>query len=304
MKTPSDLPELAAELAIETDSASRWRDFYELTKPRLNFLVIVTTLVGFYMAAHGDIPWMLMLHAIGGTTLTAAASAIFNQYLEREFDGQMRRTRNRPLPSGKVSPGEALVFGSITLIAGLAWLTIFVNPLTAILGALTVGCYLFLYTPMKRFSSLNTVIGAVPGAVPPMMGWTALQGSLSPEAFALFGILFIWQMPHFLAIAVMYKDDYAAGGFKMLPVVDPEMRITGHQMVVYTVTLVPVSLIPAILHMAGAAYFVAAVLLGCAFLSFAVSAAATKTRVDSRKLFFASIIYLPLLLGFLMMDKV
>ncbi len=187
--------------------------------------------------------------------------------------------------------------------AGISILFFLVNPLTALLGFITLASYVFIYTPLKRRSTLNTVVGAVPGAIPPVMGFAAVHNAISPEALALFGILFLWQMPHFLAIAILYRRDYAAGGFKMLPVVDESLDITGRQIVLYSLALLPVTLLPVGLHMAGPAYFAAAVLLGIAFLTFGISCAASKQRIDARKLFFASILYLPLLLGVMMIDK-
>jgi protoheme IX farnesyltransferase len=203
-------------------AVSRLNDFYELTKPRMNLLVVLTTAVGFYMASPGAIEWLLLLHTALGTALTAAGAAVLNQLVERDFDKLMPRTKNRPLPAGRVSPLEALLYGTILGISGVGYLVILVNPLTALLGAVTLLSYLFIYTPMKRWTTLNTVIGAVPGAIPPMMGVTAVTGVLSVQAISLFAILFFWQMPPFLAIAILYRQDYAAGGFKMLPVVDEE----------------------------------------------------------------------------------
>jgi protoheme IX farnesyltransferase len=283
---------------------SRLEDFYELTKPRMNLLVVLTTTVGFYMASVGAIHWLLLLHTVIGTALTAAGAAVLNQLVERDFDKLMPRTKNRPLPAGRVLPGEALLYGVAMGVTGIAYHFLFVNQLTALLGATTLLSYLFIYTPMKRWTSLNTIIGAVPGAIPPMMGVTAVTGVLSMQALSLFGILFFWQMPHFLAIAILYRQDYAAGGFKMLPVVDEDLSCTGHQIVLYALALVPVSLMPTMVNMAGVIYFGAALLLGIMFLSYGVSCAVRKTRVDARKLFFASIIYLPLLLLVLMLDRV
>lgn len=315
MKPASDITDfteaLATSGAISFENArsaavdatpSRARDFYELTKPRMNFLVVCTTAVGYYMAPHGG-HWVGLLHAILGTVLTAASSGVLNQLVEREYDALMPRTRNRPLPAGRVSPAEALWMGALLGVVGIAYLALMVNALTALLGAFTLASYVWVYTPMKRVSSLNTIVGAVPGAIPPMMGWTAATGALSPEAIALFGILFLWQMPHFLAIAILYKRDYAAGGFKMLPVVDPGLSLTSRMIVLYGLALVPVSLMPVGVGMAGALYLTAATLMSLAFLSYCVSAAVSKERLDARKLFFASIIYLPLLFAVLMIDK-
>lgn len=288
--------------AIETPS--KLADYYELTKPRMNFLIVITTTVGFYMAAGADTPWLRLVHTAIGTLLTASCAAIANQFIERGYDALMPRTKNRPLPAGRLSLLEALLFGLVCGVLGVVYLYLFVNPLTAFLGALTVVLYVFVYTPLKRISSLNTVVGAIPGAIPPVMGFTAARNGISPEALALFGILFLWQMPHFLAIAILYKDDYRRGGFKMLPVIDNEqLSITSRQIVIYSLALLPMTLTPTLLHMAGPVYFAAALFLGLGFFAFALTAAATRTRVDARKLFFASIIYLPLLLAFLMLDK-
>lgn len=311
METATQIEELgeAGGLALESAPAlgaaapSRWVDFYELTKPRMNFLVVVTTMVGYYMAAHGPADWLRVVYTLIGTALTAAGSSVFNQYIERSLDLRMNRTANRPLPGGRVKPIEALLYGIVLSILGVAILTLFVNALTAALGALTLLLYVFVYTPAKRRTSLCTIIGAVPGAIPPVMGFTAVQGVLTPQAMALFAILFFWQMPHFLAIAILYRDDYARGGFQMLPVVDKRLDMTGRQIILYSLSLVTVSLMPAILGMAGVIYFVAALLLGIAFTGFGVVCARSKTRADARQLFLASIVYLPALLAAMMIDK-
>jgi heme o synthase len=279
---------------------SRAVDFYELTKPRMNFLVVLTTMIGFLTAAGGTVPWFALLHALLGTAMCAAGASVLNQFAEREYDRLMPRTRNRPLPAGRLAPVEALVWGLGLCIGGVLYLAVAVNTLTAGLGLLTILLYVLLYTPLKRYTTLNTVIGAVPGAIPPVMGWTAAAGALSPEALVLFAILFFWQMPHFLAIAILYRDDYARGGFRMLPVVDAGLHCTGRQIVLYALAMVPVSLLPVLLGMAGAIYATAAVLLGLAFLSFAVSCALTGSRADARWLFVSSILYLPALLGMMM----
>ena len=301
-----DLPEtLDATVApAHATAPSRLNDFYELTKPRMNLLVVLTTAVGFYMASPGAIVWLLLMHTALGTALTAAGAAVLNQLVERDFDKLMPRTRNRPLPAGRVSPPEALIYGVMLGVTGVCYLALLVNPLTALLGGITLLSYLFIYTPMKRWTTFNTVIGAVPGAIPPMMGVTAISGVLSMQALALFLILFFWQMPHFLAIAILYRQDYAAGGFKMLPVVDEDLSCTGHQIVLYAMALIPASLMPVMVHMAGVTYFASAMILGLMFLSYGISCAVNKTRVDARKLFFASIVYLPLLLLVMMVDRI
>ncbi len=255
----------------------RWVDFYELTKPRMNFLVLVTTLVGFYMAtgAHGTINWALLLPTLVGTALCAAGASVLNQYVERDLDKLMPRTKDRPVPAGRIAPAEARVTGIVLGVAGVITLSLCVNVLTALLGGLTLLSYVLVYTPLKRVTTLNTVIGAVPGAIPPLMGFTAVDNALSPAALSLFAVLFIWQMPHFLAIAILYKRDYALAGFKMLPVVDEDLSVTGRQIVLYSVALVPVSLMPVHVGLAGQAYFAVALMLGLAFLSFGVSCATT-----------------------------
>lgn len=310
METVVDILEIdeAAGLALEPAplaQAARGRlvDLYELTKPRMNFLVVVTTMVGYYMAAQGLADWAKVAYTLIGTAMTAAGSSVLNQFVERGFDGKMRRTANRPLPAGRIRPFEALLFGIGLSIAGVAMLALFVNALTALLGALTLALYVFIYTPAKRKTTLCTIIGAIPGAIPPVMGFTAVQGAITPQAMTLFTILFIWQMPHFLAIAILYREDYARGGFLMLPVVDEDLDMTGRQIVLYSLCLIPVSLMPALLGMAGTIYFIAALLLGIAFCAFGVVCARSKFRSDARQLFLASIIYLPALLAAMMIDK-
>lgn len=302
MENVSQFP---TEIALAPAAArGRLIDLYELTKPRMNFLVVITTMVGYYMAVRGWGDWMRIVYTLVGTALTAAGSSVLNQYIERNLDSKMNRTAGRPLPAGRVRPAEALLFALVLSLAGVGILAVFVNLLTAALGALTLLLYVLLYTPAKRITSLCTIIGAVPGAIPPVMGFTAVQDKITPEAMALFAILFIWQMPHFLAIAILYRDDYARGGFKMLPVVDDQMRMTGRQMVLYSVSLIPVSLLPVLLGQSGAIYFTAALLLGVAFCGFALMCARSRSRADARQLFLASIVYLPALLSALMIDKI
>ena len=303
MKPAADITTLSPR-EIATTTPSRLADFYELTKPRMNFLVVITTMVGFYMASPGQIDWLRLLHTLLGTVMCAAGAAVLNQLIEREHDAKMPRTKNRPLPAGRIFPREALLYGLALGGVGALYLAIAVNLLTALLGLATMLIYLLIYTPLKRITSLNTIVGAVPGAIPPMMGFTAVNNALSAEAIAVFGILFFWQLPHFLAIAILYQRDYQAGGFKMLPCIDQEQRLTNLMILLYTVALLPVSLLPTMLGMSGIAYFTAAVLLGLAFFSYGVTCATTRQRVDARQLFFASIIYLPLLLAAMMLDKI
>jgi protoheme IX farnesyltransferase len=305
MKDALNISDFADDEPEESASAgkSRWVDIYELTKPRLNFLVLATTMVGFYMAVRTSSDWLRLPATLIGTALCAAGASILNQVAERRYDKLMRRTADRPLPAGRVAPREAFLYGAVCGIVGVFCLAYFVNVLTATLGAITLLSYILIYTPMKRYTTLNTVIGAVPGGFPPIIGWTAVTGHLQQEALALFAILFIWQIPHFLSIAILYRDDYRAGGFRMLPVDDTSLAFTGRQIVLYASALIPVSLAPAVLQMAGRAYVVTAIVLGLGFLSFAMNCARSRNRGDARKLFFSSIIYLPLLMAALMLNR-
>ena len=293
-----------ADSALES-TPSRWVDFYELTKPRMNFLVVITTMVGFLLGSpRGLADWILLLNAIIGTALCAASASVLNQLMERRYDALMPRTRNRPLPAGRIAPSEALWFGSSLALAGVVVLASMVNVLTAVLGAVTIAWYLGLYTPAKRITSLNTVIGAVPGAIPPMMGFTAAQGTLSPAALALFGILFFWQMPHFLAIAWLCREDYRSGGFPMLTVTDPSGTQAARQAILYGAALVPVSLLPTPLKLLGPVYFWAALALGIAYLMASLRFGRDKSDASARRLMFASILYLPALLGAMLVDRI
>lgn len=269
----------------------------------MNVLVVATMMVGFYMASPGGTPWGLLGWASLGTALLAGCASVLNQIIERRCDARMARTRNRPLAAGRIASAEAAVFAAMLGASGLLTLALKANALTAGLGLLTVICYVLIYTPLKRVSSLNTAVGAIPGALPPLMGWTAYAGSIDAGGLALAAILFVWQMPHFLAIAVLYKDDYAAAGFRMLPVLDDDrLSATGRQMVLYAMALVPTSLLPATLQLAGGLYTTGATVLGTGFLSFAMMCAISPSRREARRLFLASIIYLPLLMALLMVD--
>jgi protoheme IX farnesyltransferase len=289
---------------VRRDARARWVDYYELLKPRMNLLILGTTFVGYFMAARLPDAWHVLPHALLGTALCAAGAAILNQYAERRYDAMMPRTADRPLPMGRVSPNSALVLGLLAGALGAIYLLLFVNAVTALLGLGTLASYVLIYTPLKRITTLNTVVGAVAGAIPPVMGWTAVTGSISEPALTLFAILFIWQIPHFLAIATLYCEDYRVGGFKMLPVNDPTLRATSRQILLYTAALLPASLTPALVGIAGPPYAIAAVVLGLGFFAFAVSAASRRTRTEARRLFFASIIYLPALLTAMMLDRV
>ena len=277
--------------------------FTELVKARLTLLVLLTTLVGFYLGASGPVDYGLMFHALSGTALVAAGAAALNQLMEREFDARMRRTEGRPLPAGRITPAAVLVLGTSLSVVGLTWLLVAVNSMTALLGVLTISSYLFLYTPLKRRTVLNTVVGAIPGALPPLMGWTAATGGIAAEGWALFAILFFWQLPHFMAIAWLYREDYARAGYRMLSGVDPEGRRTAASAVRNTLALLVISLYPYLLGTAGAVYLAGALALGIGFLAFAIVFARSLTERSARRLFLASILYLPLLLGLLVADK-
>lgn len=288
-----------------TDAGAREKlaAFVELTKPRITLLIVLTSAAGFCLGSRGAFDYILLFNALFGIALLSSGIAALNQYMERGLDARMRRTLSRPLPTGKVGAGQALAFGlGLTLLAEV-YLAAFVNLLTAGFGVTVIVGYLLCYTPLKTRSSLSTVVGAFPGAMPPLMGWTAATGYAGPEAWALFAILFAWQFPHFLAIAWMYKEDYARAGIRMLPVVEPACRVTAQQIVVWSLLLVPVSLIPAALGTTGAVYFYGAFLLGILFLGTSVHAALANSRQGARRLLLASVLYLPVLFGLMVFNK-
>ncbi len=280
-----------------------WRSYLELTKPRLTSLVILTTWLGYAFASQSMHYDVLFFHALIGSWLVASGAAVLNEYLERDLDARMKRTQTRPLPMKKLTPEQALTFGMVISTLGVAELAIFVNPLTALLSMISLGSYLLLYTPLKTRTSLCTLIGAIPGAIPPMMGWTAVRNAIDPGAWVLFAILFLWQLPHFLAIAWMYREDYARAGFPMLPVVDPDGASTGRMIMLYTAVLVPVTLMPSRLGLAGASYFCAALLMGSAFFAFGAWTAFHRTAENARRLLLVSVTYLPSLLTWMACNK-
>jgi len=292
-------------LAEPVASEKGWVSVYsELFKARLTFLVLLTTLVGFYLGFRGPVDYLLMVHTLLGTALVASGASALNQLWERTYDAKMRRTQSRPLPSGRLQPHTVLLIGIISSALGLIYLAAMVNGLTAAIGAVTLVSYLFIYTPLKRITWLNTAVGAIPGALPPLMGWTAARGQLSREGWALFAILAFWQLPHFLAIAWIYRDEYARAGFKMLPVLDPQGHRTGRQAVSHTLGLLPVSLCPFLFHLTGLVYLAGALALGLLFLWFAIQFSRDLTINRARQLFYASILYLPLLLAVMVLDKI
>jgi protoheme IX farnesyltransferase len=306
-------PELVYK-GLSSKTSSAFSDYAQLFKFRVTSLIVITAWAGFYMAAaKSGIPslsWTL-LNALWGIGLTCAGSAALNEVLERDLDSRMKRTRNRPLPAGRMDKACGLIAGVTATLVGSVALAVTTNVLTGVLALCTAAAYLGLYTPLKQISPISTFVGAFPGAMPPLLGWTAVRGRVEPEALFLFLIVFFWQFPHFQAIAWLYRDEYAAAGIKMLPVVDKGGRSVVRQMMSYCATLVPVSLMPAMLHMAGTIYLVGALLLGLVFLYFVVRLARTKlppTSPDSRQLarqiLQASVVYLPLLFALMMLNVV
>jgi heme o synthase len=274
-----------------------------LTKPDVTFLVVITTIAGFYLGSSGPIDWVLMLHTLAGTFLVACGTAAMNQYVERKIDAVMRRTASRPLPSGVLQPKEVLLFGVSTIVAGAAWLALLVNGLAALVALAASLLYLGLYTPLKTRTTLSTAVGAIPGALPPLIGWAAARGSLSLGGWVLFAILFFWQFPHFMAIAWMYREDYARAGIRMLPVVDRKGDSTFRQIIWTSAVLVWVSALPAVVGMAGKYYFFGALILGMILLQVGLWANRTRTNVRAKWLMHATVAHVPLLLAWLIVDR-
>ena len=296
-------PADAARLPVsDARRAFSFADYVALTKPRLNFLVVLTSAAGYYLGAERALSALPMAAAVVGTALVAGGAAVLNQVYERDTDRLMRRTRLRPLPDQRVTADEAKVFGGALSLSGLALLAFSTNAVAATLALATIVVYLFVYTPMKRRSSLSTIVGAVPGALPPLIGWAAASGSLSVGGWTLFAIVFLWQIPHFMAIAWMYRDDYRSAGFPMLPVVEPDGRRTGQQALIYAVGLLAASLAATWVGVAGWVYFWIALVLGMAMLTLAARFAATRNDTTARWLFFGSITYLPLLWAAMILD--
>lgn len=289
---------------VDVQGRSAFAIFSDLVKARLTLLVVLTTLAGFYAASEGVMDGLLLLHTLVGTALVACGAAALNEWWERDLDAKMERTASRPIPSGEMTPRAVLLVGAFMCIAGLIHLALMVNLLTSLLGIATMATYLFIYTPLKTRTTLNTLIGAIPGGLPPLMGWAAARDEVSREGWALFAIIFFWQLPHFLAIAWLYRDEYEKAGFVMLPSRDPDGSRTGKQAISHTLGLIPVSLCPSLFGVTGVVYFFGALLMGMAFLWCAIRFSRDLTRVRARQLFFASILYLPLLFGLMALDKV
>jgi protoheme IX farnesyltransferase len=284
-------------------AADKVSAYAELTKPRITLLVVLTAAAGFCLGSEPAVDYLRLINMALGVALLSSGISALNQYIERDVDRLMRRTEARPLPSGKLSACQALAFGVLLSAAATLYLALLINPLSAALGLVTLASYLFIYTPLKTRTTLSTMLGAFPGAMPPFIGWVAARGHAGIEAWVLFAILFLWQFPHFLAIARMYRDDYARAGIKMLPVVEPEGRVTGQQIISYTLLLVPVSLLPSLVNIAGSAYFAGALVLGVVFLYFSARAAFVKTAWQARRLLLASVLYLPVLFALMVLDS-
>jgi len=280
----------------------RMAAFIELTKPRIAVMLVLTAAAGFYLGSEGSFDFLLFLNAMIGIALLAFGVATLNQYIERRTDVLMNRTASRPLPTGRVTPNEALMFGILQCVVSEIYLYFLVNPLTAVLGLTVIVGYVLLYTPLKTRTSASTAIGALPGAMPPLMGWTSASDQITLGAWALFALLFLWQFPHFLAIAWMYRDEYANAGIKMLPVVEPSGRLTARQIVLFTIMLVPVSLAPFFLGFAGPIFLFGALFLGIWFLFESSKAARAKTPLRARRLLLVSVIYLPLIFALAVLD--
>lgn len=293
----------ALDLAV---TRARWRmmDFIELGKPRVVLMVLVTTGAGFYLGSRGMPDLLRLLPTLIGTALAAAGTLALNQFVERDVDAKMERTRRRPLPEGRLQPVEALLFGTAITLAGIAYLALAVNALSGLVTAAISVSYLFLYTPLKRKTPLCSIVGAVPGALPPVTGWVAARNGFGVEAWILFAILFLWQLPHSLAIARLYRDDYARAGIRLLPVVEPDAKSTGRQIVSNCLALLVVGLLPTLVGLAGPLYFLAALVLGCVFLGYGVAFAMARTAPSARQLLLASLLYLPALLVVMALDKV
>ena len=293
------MKEIRAEIAPASLAGvrrqSNFGDYVALTKPRLNFLVVLTSAAGYYLGAMSSLNLWQMTQAVVGTALVAGGAAVLNQVYERDTDALMRRTLGRPLPDHRVTAGDATIFGSALALAGMALLAFGANILAALLALATLFVYLVVYTPMKRRSPVATLVGAVPGALPALIGWAAARGAATTGGWILFAIVFLWQIPHFMAIAWMYREDYRSAGFPMLPVIEPDGRRTGRQALLFAAALLPVSLAPTFVGLSGWIYFSIALALSISLLILSIRFAATRSETSARWLFFGSITYLPLI---------
>jgi protoheme IX farnesyltransferase len=278
-------------------------DYVTLTKPRITIFVVFTTSVGFMLGAGKGFDMRILIHTLMATSLVAGGSATLNQYLERELDARMKRTCTRPLPSGRLHPDAAYLYGLVLSVSGILYLGFAVNWLVGLVAAATAIVYLFLYTPMKQKTSHNTAVGAIAGALPPVGGWAAAKGEIGLEAWILFGIMFLWQFPHFFAIAWLYREDYVASGYRMISAGDTEGRRTSRQVIIYSLALVPVSILPFLLGSSGLSYLIAATILAFALLYFSFSFARLRTDLDAKKLMRATLVYLPVLWLVMVIDR-
>jgi heme o synthase len=290
--------------ALLPGSKSLLSIYADLFKARLTLLVLLTTLAGFYVGSREAVDFSLMVHALFGTALVACGASALNQLLEKSYDARMRRTQDRPLPAGLLQPGTVLWVGLVSAMLGLLYIGVCVNIATSVLGAVSLTSYLFVYTPLKRVTWLNTLVGAIPGGLPPLMGWTAARGGWDAGGLILLALLAFWQVSHFMAIAWLYRDEYARAGFKMLPAVDPEGRRTGNQAVLHAFALLMVSLSPFLTRLAGPLYMVGASVLGVVFLWLAIRFRRHPDVSNARQLFHGSLLYLPLVLGLMAWDKI
>lgn len=281
----------------------RVRAYLELTKPRITFLVLFVSVAGFWLASDGPPDRSRLLQMAVATGMLCGGISALNQYIERDLDARMLRTRNRPLPTGRLKPKEALLFGIVMCLLALISLSIWVNPLSAMLGGITLSSYLFVYTPLKRRTPYCTLVGAIPGAMPPLLGWAAARGQLNVEGWALFSILFLWQFPHFHSIAWLYRDDYSRADIRVWPVVDPHGKMLPRQIVGFTFLLLPASLMPAILHVSGWIYLCGGLVMSVLFLCIGIGTALEKSHRRMQRLLLASVVYLPALFVLMVLDK-
>ena len=297
ISSPNSIPVVRANVL-----GTRVADYIEIAKLRISLMVLMTVSVGYFLGLRGPASYLTLFNAWIGVSLAAIGASAINQWIERETDARMRRTRNRPLPMKRLAPTEVLVFGFVSAAVGVVYMWLTVNPLTAAMTGLTFVLYAGVYTPLKRFTSLCTAVGAIPGALPPVLGWLAAGGELDWMAFSLFGVLFLWQFPHFLAIAWLYKEEYCAAGLRMLPAGKSMPHVTGLLAVVYALGLIPVSLLPAYFGAAGMAYSVVAMVLGTAYLAASIGFAWEESRTSARRVLWTSLVYLPVLLMVLTWD--
>ncbi|ETW96948.1 MAG: hypothetical protein ETSY1_24625 [Candidatus Entotheonella factor] len=294
-----------ATLTIDRPSVrQRAMDYLALGKPRVVVMVLAVTVAGFYMGASQTPDWLRLLHVLIGVALSAGGTLALNQFMERHEDALMERTQGRPLPEGRIPPASALMSGFVSVAVGLCYLMAAVNVLAAVVTATTTITYLFWYTPLKRKSTFCSIVGAIPGALPPVTGWVAARGTLGQEAWILFAMMFLWQLPHALAIALLYCEDYARAGFQLLPVLHPDGHSTGRQIVTNCLALFGVALLPTLIGMTGPIYFIAMCIIGLGFLAFGLETALTRTKEAARRLVLASLVYLPLMFLVMAFDKV